>query len=145
MISIKILHSPDENKISTFTFEFDSISIGSRKKCDIYIKDQIIGKLILHFEVKGQSAIVRNNDSDLFYYINGKKISGSKLIKIGDHIKIGKTQLILESCTETWLQEKEDITNFLKEVYTKEPQYKRLYDILEKEIIMATQGSHAEK
>lgn len=145
MISIKILNSPDENKITSFHFEFDSITIGSRKKCDIYIKDQLIKKLILQLDVKDKSVVIKNNDSDLFYFVNGKKISGSKLIKIGDHIKLGETQFTIEECKETWPQEQDDLTNFLQELYTKEPNYKRLYDILEKEIIIATKGSHAEK
>ncbi|EQC47059.1 FHA domain protein [Bacteriovorax sp. BSW11_IV] len=145
MITIKVIQGPDENKITQFQFEFDSITIGSKKRCDIYLKDVEIGKLVLELEVAPNGVIIKNNNSDFFYYVNGKKISGSKLLKNGDHFKIGATQMILESFQKSWSQEREDLDEYLRGVYSKEPNFKRLYEILEREIIIATEGTNAKE
>lgn len=143
MIKLKVLKSPDLEKLVPFSFNFDQIKVGSKKSCDIYLKDMAIKKQVLTLKVKDDRVLVTGENSELFYKINGKKISGSKLLRVGDLITIGETQLLLESAKEDWNPITVNFEEKIASAINETPEMKEIFDLLEKEVIIAGKDKDA--
>ncbi len=97
MIHIDVTTSNDPLALGLYEFEFNYIYVGRSKKNDLILVDKDIPamflKIFIHFDGKEESLIVKNNLNDPYYFINGKKVSGSLKLKINDVISLGATKL----------------------------------------------------
>lgn len=89
MINLKVLKSTDPNAEGTYEYQFDVLTLGRTEKNDLIIKDQLLPSIALMFIIEGNSLFVQTLHSDLFCFINNKKMSGRKLLQAGDIVVLG--------------------------------------------------------
>jgi pSer/pThr/pTyr-binding forkhead associated (FHA) protein len=98
MIYLEVTKSSDPLVLGMYEYEFDQISIGRSKKNDLIFLDR---ELPLHYLViklvQGQ-LIVQSLTRAPFFFVNGKKISGTLKLKDNDIVAFGDNQIrIIES------------------------------------------------
>ncbi len=95
MIILEVIHSIDTDLSGEYSFGANIISLGKSKESTLVINDDINGiEVVLEAHPKG--VIIHSAKKDICFYSKGKKISGSKLHKIGDKFKIGTTEFLLK-------------------------------------------------
>ena len=97
MIHVEILASSDPLALGLYEFEYDYILIGRSKKNDLIFKDKELPLRYMNFEivedVTGLHLMVRSLIQTPFFFINGKKISGSLKLRINDEVSFGENTI----------------------------------------------------
>ena len=101
MLSFQIIHSEDSELSKDYLNYFDHFKVGSSRQADIIINDSSLSALHVKLEVKDQSLICISLDSECSFLVNGKKYTGSKVLKIGDQLAIGNTAIKITNFTKT--------------------------------------------
>jgi pSer/pThr/pTyr-binding forkhead associated (FHA) protein len=133
MIRFEVLESPSTDDIHEYAFYFPKFFIGRSKKCHFYLKDSYLEGIHMMVECR-QGGVQIKNVNALFYYINGKKIVGERLIQVGDIIEIGQTSVkltVYSASTMNWpikLEEKYD------RFYEEASEYIELLEAVENEL-----------
>ncbi len=91
MISIEILHSPDNELKGQHLYYFDKIVLGTGYSCELLINDIKLRKKHLQLELSDTELYLDTFSNDTYYLSNNKKISGRKRHQIGDVITIQNT------------------------------------------------------
>lgn len=97
MIHIEVLSSSDPLAIGIYDFGYDSLTIGRSKKNDLIFLDKelplnyILIKIIE--EKNGYALIIKSLTSSPYFFINGKKISGTLKIRANDIIAFGPNKI----------------------------------------------------
>ncbi len=94
MIELEILISPDQEVIGKHQFFLPKIEVGKSHQCQLPIRDPQCSSSSLYLESTKDNLFIRNTQL-ASYHFNEKKISGKKLVRPGDQIKIGQTIIIL--------------------------------------------------
>lgn len=93
MIYLEIEKSSDPLALGIYEFEFDQISIGRSMSNDLIFLDQELpGKFLFIKFIQG-NLVVKSLHRLPFFFVNGKKISGTLKININDAISFGKNQI----------------------------------------------------
>lgn len=132
MIHLTILTSTDLNAPGLYEFEYDVLSIGRNQKNDLILIDNDVVKTAVFLIIENNSLFVQTITSDIFCYVNGKKLSGKKRLVIGDQLKLGNSTLEIKAFkkTSTELNFAELYESFMK----KFPQQKYILECLDREI-----------
>ena len=93
MIYIEITNCSDPLALGVYEFEFDQISIGRSKKNDLIFLDRELPLVFLHLKIIQEQLIVQGPNRSPYFFVNGKKISGTLKLKEGDVIAFGDNQL----------------------------------------------------
>lgn len=75
-----------------------SLLFGRSRHADCQLKDLSVSRVHCEVELKGGRVIITDLDSNSGTFVNGKKISDA-VLKEGDVVKIGDTQMLLEGAT----------------------------------------------
>lgn len=113
MIQIKVLNSPDEDKIGSVLFNKNLIYIGNNHSCDLNLEDS---KLILnHLIVEvAEGKLLAHPHRDVPYFlVNGKRCTGIKSLSVNDKVKIGDCDFVIENFAQTQIVEYKKFLNDL--------------------------------
>lgn len=136
MITIEIIDSSYPTAIGNYPFQFDGVYIGKSKKADIILNDQEIPSKFLTIKFVQQQLLIENEKDSPFYFVNGKKMSGVRKLKIGDIVQFGKHKLKIIDALMNPHKSKNDDLHLYYESFNKEAaDLKFLLDFLEEEII----------
>lgn len=105
MIHLEILSSSDPLAIGLYEFEYDYILMGRSKKNDLIFKDRELPLRYITLEIvedrAGTHLMVRNLIRIPYFFVNGKKISGSLKLRINDIIAFGENKIKILSFKKT--------------------------------------------
>ena len=111
MIQVNVTHSPDSNKIGTVVFNKNLIYIGNDHSCDLNLIDQEVLSNHLIIEIIETKMYAHPHRDVEYFLVNGKRSSGHKTLFIGNKVKIGKTEFIIENYLETPIVKYKDYLN----------------------------------
>lgn len=101
MIHLEVLSSRDPLAQGLYEYEYDQVTLGRSKKSDLIFLDK---ELPLHYLVikyiSGQ-LVVQSRVKEPFFFVNGKKISGTLKLKANDTIAFGNNQIRVVKAAET--------------------------------------------
>lgn len=129
MINIEVISSSEPLAIGPYDFHFDYLFIGRSKKCDLIFKDRELPlrflQIYIYEDEFGECLIIKSLINHPYFFINGKKVSGSLRIRIGDIIAFGKNQIKIISFKKTNVPD-----NIAEEYENFEKNYKELGFVL---------------
>jgi hypothetical protein len=142
MLSFNILYSEDQSISPEFISYFDRFIIGSSKRADIIIDDELISPLHLKLEVKDSSLICKSYDNENSFKVNGKKYTGSKVIQINDEIVMGNTSIKITNFSKMEIVPNDNLEEVYSEAIEKIPALDNIISELEKEIILLERNNN---
>lgn len=86
----------DRKTGSKYPILFWENSIGRARSCDIMLRDEAVSRDHAVLLRRDEGWLICDSGSKTGTYHNGKKINGRTLVGLGDRIRLGKTELILE-------------------------------------------------
>lgn len=144
MLKIEITESSDFEIIGTHVFFKKVISIGRSKTEDLIIFDQDIE--LHHLEIQQvQNGILISNKASQFFHTNGKKVSGKKLHRINDTVKIGNTEFKITEYSPWSMDNKDSFEERYDKLTHEKPQFKHLLRSLENELVRLEEKIHNEE
>lgn len=132
MINLKVFKSTDPNAEGTYEYQFDVLTIGRTEKNDLIFKDNQIPSIAVMLIIDQASLFLQTLQPELFCFINNKKISGKKLLQLGDQIKIGNHSFEIVAFRKT--DESTDFGKAYEEFLKSNPNQQYILDILDREI-----------
>jgi hypothetical protein len=93
MIYLEVTKSSDPLVLGLYEFEFDQISIGRSKRNDLIFLDLELPLKYLQLKIIQEQLVVQSLNRTSFFFINGKKISGTLKVKNNDIIAFGDNQI----------------------------------------------------
>ena len=93
MIYLEVEKSNDPLALGIYEFEFDQISIGRSIKNDLIFLDEELPRNFLLIKFVQGYLIVKNLTRLPFFFVNGKKVSGTLKINVNDTISFGQNQI----------------------------------------------------
>ena len=93
MIYLEVEKSNDSLTLGLYEFEFDQVSIGRSLKNDLIFLDQELPRNFLLIKFIQGNLIVKNLTRLPFFFVNGKKVSGTLKINTDDTVSFGKNQI----------------------------------------------------
>ena len=137
MLQLEFINSPDPEILGTVSYGNPRLIIGTSQNDDIIICDPKINPAYFTMEVKENGVICYNNIDGIFYLSNGKKISGRKLHKVGDTIKIGDTFFkILSHTPEKNISRTETLKTLYTEKIKKDSHMEKILNFLKQELLL---------
>ncbi|MBT3583856.1 MAG: hypothetical protein HN509_03035 [Halobacteriovoraceae bacterium] len=144
MIEIEIIESPDPEILGPHSFYFQKLIFGRSKNSHLFIDDRALCKNHIRIE-KSESGVLCQNMESKFYLSNGKKISGKKLHKIDDLIKIGETTLKIVSVSNDDTATKPSLSEKYNAAIERNPKLEELFVEIENEILSVEHDIHVKK
>lgn len=93
MIYLEVLKSSDPLALGVYEFEFDQVFIGRSKKNDLIFLDTELPLQFLSIKFMQDQLVVQSMTASPFFFVNGKKISGTLKIKNDDTIAFGENHV----------------------------------------------------
>lgn len=133
MIYLEVTKSSDPLAQGVYEFEFDQISIGRSKKNDLIFSDKELPLQFLSVKFVQGQLVVQSFTRSPFFFVNGKKISGTLKIKNNDIIAFGENQIriIKSGISNASVDFSEAYENFSK----KAPELKFALEFMEQVLI----------
>ncbi len=138
MIYLEVLKSSDPLAVGLYEYEFDQVSIGRSKKNDLIFLDV---ELPLHYlaikMIQGQ-LVVQSLTPSPYFFVNGKKVSGTLKLKPNDVIDFGDNQIrIIKSSLSNITP---DFSSLYEEFNKKSPELKFALEFIE-EVLLELEGN----
>jgi hypothetical protein len=137
MINISITKSNEADAIGVYDFYYNIVHIGRSRKNDVIVLDKELPLFFLKLEIieeKGREVlVVRSQDRLPYFFVNGKKISGTLKLKRNDTISFGNNHIVINNFQKTSLEE--DITPIFNEFEAKTPELKFILEAIEEKLI----------
>ena len=109
MIHLEILASSDSLALGLYEFEYDYILIGRSKKNDLIFIDKEFPNRYINLEIVEAGSethlMARSIIHAPYFFVNGKKISGSLKIRINDILAFGENKIKILNFKKTKLTE----------------------------------------
>lgn len=97
MIHLEILSSSDPLAIGLYEFEYDYVLMGRSKKNDLIFKDRELPLRYITLEIvedrTGTHLMIRNLIRIPYFFVNGKKVSGSLKLRPNDVIAFSENKI----------------------------------------------------
>lgn len=87
VVKLKVMHGPSAGK--EIKVPKGPFAIGRGDECQLRPKSDAISRKHCELVVGDEQAIVRDLDSKNGTYVNGDKVQGDRVLKLGDHLKVG--------------------------------------------------------
>lgn len=81
-----------------------SLLIGRLPECDVLLQDNLVSRMHARLSVQGDSVVVEDLHSTNGVYVNGLRVGHSTVLREGDRILIGTTELSLFETRDSSLQ-----------------------------------------
>ncbi len=75
-----------------------SLLIGRLPECDVLLQDNLVSRMHARISVQHDSVVVEDLHSSNGVYVNGQRVNHSAVLREGDRILIGTTELSLFEC-----------------------------------------------
>ena len=134
MLNFEVLYSEDQSLSINFLNNFDRFTIGSSSKADIVILDSQILPLHLKLKIKDNSLICKSYDEKNLFNVNGKKYTGSKVIKVNDELIIGNTSIKISNFSQKEIAPSHNLEEMYLLATKKIPELENVITELKKEI-----------
>jgi pSer/pThr/pTyr-binding forkhead associated (FHA) protein len=135
MITLEVLNSLDEDILGEYAYEFDCIYIGRSKKADLIFNDENLPLKFLTIKFVQSSLVVQSEPNTPFYFVNGKKLSGVRKLKINDLIQFGPNKIQIKNFNNDNISDENDLTTAYTNLNMNAPELKFVLDFLEEQII----------
>ncbi len=106
----------DEASNTRFPVLYWENSIGRSKSCDIYLPDATASRDHAVLMRREEGWLICDTGSKAGVYVNGRKIDGQKLVKVGDKLTMGATTLSVWNSENTPAKKKKVFTGFSSRV-----------------------------
>lgn len=133
MIKLEIITSPDELISGKFDFYGHELIIGRNSSCHLVIDDS---------EIKNQHLSLKKNEHLLFihsskntFFLNGKKIIGTKAYQVNDILTLGETSIKLLSYDLLPQSKGSKILERYNETIEQDPELESIFKEIDREII----------
>ncbi len=137
MINISVIKSNEAEAIGVYDFFYNVVHIGRSKKNDVIVNDKELPLFYLKLEIieeKGREVlVVRSLDRLPYFFVNGKKISGTLKLKPNDTISFGTNQILINKFQKTTLEE--DLSPIFKQFEEQTPELRFILEAIEEKII----------
>lgn len=136
MISFILLSNDPQIPQETLTIYFEEFFIGVDRECEILLPSSAQTKTMIRARAKESGLILQSSENDDFW-IEGKKICGTKKVEIDQHIKIGEAILQLKEYDYSRIQKSLDISKQFKNFAKNKEEYSPILEALKKEVLCA--------
>lgn len=133
MIYIEVEKSSDRWALGFYEFEFNQITIGRSKRNDLIFNDSELPLNFLSIKFLQDVLVVQSSTRIPFFFVNGKKVSGTLKIKENDVIAFGENQLRIKKAQFT--SEAIDFSLAYEEFNKKAPELKIALETIEEILI----------
>jgi hypothetical protein len=145
MIHLEILTSSDPLAIGLYEFEFDDIYIGRSKKNDLIFLDRELPLNFIILQIVEDSTgihlVTRSVARTPFFFINGKKVSGTLKVRPNDLIAFGENTIKVIKFQKT--KEEEDLGASFDKFAKNAPELRFALDFIEEVLIdLETKGKN---
>lgn len=120
----------------TVTLYFEEFLIGARSHCDLKLPPSTSISTILKAKQTPKGLIIKGSTQDTFW-VDGKKIQGSKLILPKQIIKLGETTFSIKENHPDHINSSFDIGDQYERFTKEKSEYMPILEAIEKEILYA--------
>lgn len=121
------------------TLYFREILVGTTKSSHIRIKGSDLPSICLKLSCSSNGILVEGSP-DLPFFVNGKKVIGSKIINIGDKLKVGESLIRLKEFNFDQSFAPLNLEQLYDNFHEKNEEYDTILSAIEKELILADDG-----
>ncbi len=118
---------------------FRDILIGTSRSSHIRVKGEDLPRLCLRLSSSPRGILVEGI-KDLAFFINGKKVIGSKVIKLGDNLKVGESLIKLKEYNYDSSFAPLNLEELYDKFHSEKEEYDTILSAIEKELILADDG-----
>lgn len=129
MIYLEVTSSRDPNAIGLYEYEFDQVTMGRSKKSDLIFLDKELPLHYLVIRFLGGQLVVQSRVKEPYFFVNGKKISGTLKLKSDDTIAFGNNQIRVVKAMAT--NTSEDFSSAYENFNKQSPEMKFALDFIE--------------
>lgn len=137
MINISITKSNDPDAIGEYDFYYNIIHIGRSKKNDIIVLDKELPLFFLKLEIveekNREALVVRSVDRLPYFFVNGKKISGTFKLGTKDVISFGQNNIVINKFMKTSFEE--DLSSIFNKFEANAPELRFILNSIEEKLI----------
>jgi hypothetical protein len=91
-----VTSGPDQGRVFLVP-PADTLLLGRSRATESRLTDPHVSRLHCRVETKGDDVVITDNDSAGGTYVNGRRISGPHIVRPGDTISVGQTELQLRT------------------------------------------------
>ena len=136
MIRFTVFSNDPQIPSDTVTLYFEEFLIGENSKCDLRLPDSTHSPTIIKVKAIETGLMLTSKESDHFW-IEGKKVSGTKKVTLKQHIKVGETTIELSEYIFASVNKSLDISGQYEKFTTEKDEYTPVLEGLEKEVLYA--------
>lgn len=140
MIHLEVLNCKDPNALGLYEYEYDQVTLGRSKKSDLIFQDKELPLHYLVIRFMGGQLIVQSRVAEPFFFVNGKKISGTLKLKPNDTIAFGNNQIRLIKASETNINS--DFSSAYEQFNKQSPELKFALDFIEEVLLDMEKENH---
>ncbi len=143
MITIEITKSNEETALGIYEFDFDIIHLGRSLKNDLIFTDKELPLKYLQLKIvedKGNYfLIVKSLSPEPYFFINGKKMTGTLKLRQGDSIAFGANKLVVNDFKKT--QNEIDLGEAYERFDKTSPELRFVLEFIE-EVLIERENDH---
>ncbi len=139
MIIFEIYSNIPHIPASTVTLYFEEFLIGASSRCDLKLPRSSGSSTILKAQQTEKGLIVKGHNQD-YFWVDGKKVQGSKLISPKQLIKVGETTFTIRENHFDKVNSTIDIAEQYERFTEGKSEYMPILEAIEKEILYADNG-----
>lgn len=140
MIHLEIIKSSDPLALGIYEYEFDQINIGRSKKNDLIFLDKELPLEFLTIKIIQDHLVVQSLNRSPYFFVNGKKVSGTLKLNPNDTIAFGQNQIrIIKSLPTNGII---DFSAVYEEFMQKSPELKFALEFIEEVLIDLEKDTH---
>ena len=140
MIYLEVTKCSDPLALGIYEYEFDKISIGRSKKNDLIFLDSELPLHYLDIKIVQGQLVVQSLVRSPFFFVNGKKISGTLKLKPNDLIAFGSNQIRIINSSLTNLSA--DFSSAYEVFNKNSPELKFALEFIEEVLLDLEKDSH---
>lgn len=137
MITIEVIKSSNHSALGVYEYAYDLLHVGRSLKNDLIFSDKqlplkyLVLKII---EENGQPGmIVKSQGAGPYFFVNGKKVSGTLKIRQGDQITFGENRLQIVKFERT--HHEQDLSEIYQRLEKSAPELKFALEFIEEVLI----------
>jgi hypothetical protein len=139
MIYVEVIKSREPLALGVYEYEFDQIFLGRSKKNDLIFLDPELPLKFMVIKFVQDQLVVQSLTAAPYFFINGKKISGTLKLKPGDVIAFGENQIRVLKAIQS--KDNIDYSALQEELSKKSPEIKFALDFIE-EVLLELEEDH---
>ena len=137
MIHLEIINSSEPLALGLYEYEFDHIRIGRSKKNDLIFLEPEIPLKYLILRIVNNQLIVQSFKRSSFFFVNGKKVSGTLKLHPNDVLAFGVHQIRIIKSAQT--SATEDFSSIYEDFIKEASELKFALDFIE-EVLIEIEG-----